>query len=182
MYIAVDIETTGLDPEKHQILEVAMVADTGAERVVDCPFLHLYVYQNPIIGTPYALVMNAHAIKIIAMNVDSNICEPGVVSIWVRKFVNEYACGGEVNVVGKNAAGFDLPFLKRLPEWPTRLFSHRVLDVGSLWAGPKGILSQAQLFMAYKHIVEHIPGEPHEALFDARVSLALARLRWKEDQ
>lgn len=178
MYIAVDIETTGLDPEKHQILEIAMVVEQPSRRVVDCPFLHTFVRHEDIVGTPFALTMNAHAIKILAMNVDSNISTPEEAVEWIGDFVREYGQLGEVNLLGKNVASFDYPFLKRLPRFPASLFSHRMLDVGSLWATPNGMKSQEQLFKVYSDIVVDIPGEPHEALYDARVSLALARAKW----
>jgi len=38
-----------------------------------------------------------------------------------------------VNVAGKNAAGFDLPFLKMLPESDLIWFSHRVIDPSILF-------------------------------------------------
>jgi hypothetical protein len=82
-----------------------------------------------------------------------------------------------IHALGKNVGTFDLVFLNKIGWWPTRLFHYRSLDVGSMYALPDGISAQGELGC---EIVDDlsIPGEPHEALYDAFVSLALARDFW----
>jgi hypothetical protein len=80
-----------------------------------------------------------------------------------------------IHALGKNVGTFDLVFLSKLGNWPKWLFHYRSLDVGSMYALPDGMYAQGcELADEFS-----IPGEPHEALYDALVSLALARKFWE---
>lgn len=57
-YVSMDLETTGLDPMRCQILECgALIADTSGNIYAK---LHLYVHNKTVYGEPYALTTNAH--------------------------------------------------------------------------------------------------------------------------
>lgn len=178
MYVALDIETTGLDPEKHQVLELALVIDDRSQRVIDCPFYRTLVRHETIVGSPFALAMNAELLKQIGRGDGiSPLAMSRGVATWLR---SHKADRRVLTPLGKNVGSFDWQFLKRVEEFPVDLFGHRMLDVGSLYATPDGISSQEEL--CNRIAIEYdIPGKAHEALYDARVSLALARAKWGID-
>lgn len=175
MYLSIDIETTGLKPECHQVLEVAAVLDWDRP-LMDCPTFHMIVDPGDIVGTPYALAMNAELLRAIA---DGDGVRP---LTFTDRFHDWLMCNGvspdnKVTLLGKNVASFDWQFLRRMPSFPTACVNYRFLDIGSLYATRDGIDGQSELADVLAKDLD-IPGKPHEALYDARVSLALARLKW----
>jgi oligoribonuclease (3'-5' exoribonuclease) len=177
MYIAVDIETTGLDPDDNQILEVGAVLHVPGVSIMECPAFRQAIFHETIIGHHYALTMNADLI--------ANMDRDGVaLSVAMKNFfqwLDREAATGRHNMVGANVGSFDRQFLKNAPGWVDQAFAHRHLEVGSMFATEEGIPSQHDLWMKHKDKIETIVGNEHEALFDARVSLALARLKWSTD-
>jgi oligoribonuclease (3'-5' exoribonuclease) len=178
MYLAIDIETTGLNPHQDQILEIAAVKDVPGTPVIECPTFEAVIHQDPIIGTPQALAMNARLIQEIAEGRGQKVEN---VADDFLDFLD--ACPYEdarcYTPLGKNVGSFDLAFLKAEVEfeWLLKLFHYRCLDVGSLYAKRSGMSGQSELCdsVAKRH---RILGNPHEALYDAQVSLALARDKW----
>lgn len=168
MIVSIDIETTGLNPEKHQILEIAAVAWTKPE-VMDCPAFEIRVAHNEIVGDPAALAMNHR----LLVEMDTAIALPfaiGRLNGWFLDLDEKFVRYDEkITLAGFNVGSFDLQFLKRTPGWDTMLFSHRCLEVGSLYADPYPRKSDHFVDMAESH---GIPGRAHGALFDARVALA----------
>ena len=51
-YVSIDIETTGLDPETCQILEIGAVFDNWTLPIRDLPTFHCYVVHKQIVGSP----------------------------------------------------------------------------------------------------------------------------------
>jgi len=184
MYLAADIETTGLDPETCQTLEMAFVLDDQSLPVMKCPYFLRLIRHDKIVGEPFALAMNAHLLKRIA---EGEGTPPKYamehLSRWLLAHLrisrNKWLADGPHKhfiLLGKNVGSFDLQFLKRLDGWPKLMFKHRSCDVGSIYSTATEFPSQRGLL----HLAEeyNITGNPHEALFDARVSLALARRKW----
>jgi len=177
-YIAIDIETTGTDTERHQVLEIAAVYNQLGPGVMSCPHFQAIVDPGEIVGEPRALVMNARLLERIA-NGEGD--PPGTVMAklmdWVyiahRKFSVD-----RFHLIGKNIGKFDYHFLKRMPGWEEDLFSHRHMEIGSIYSTPEGISGQSDLHAAVAADAK-IEGAPHEALYDARVSLELARRFWQ---
>ena len=155
--IAIDIETTGLDPEKHQILEFAAVAENG-------DFFHRLIKWENYVISQYCLKLHKWLLKEIDFyNLDYyELCSladrysvayfehtktselipklaeviPQVIDIndLGHQFTNWlYDCHIESNydVVGVNFAGFDAQFLKKVPDFPK--WNYRVLELGSLY-------------------------------------------------
>lgn len=121
---SIDIETTGLNPQEDQILEIAIiqaaVSDSGV-KILDS--FHKYVRHNRISGSPVALEMNAKILNREDGEYLENIVE-SLDTFLVAKTVP----------LGKNVAGFDLPFLKHvLGSTITRRFTHRCIDIGNLF-------------------------------------------------
>jgi len=139
-YASVDIETTGLNPRKHQILEVGIIVeDTKMKSAIhNCPAFHCYIDHETIIGDAYALQMNAAILKKICDLRISDPCnmllKPEAVPVAIGRFLFQTFGHVRPTAAGKNAAGFDLPFLYELPMASERFgFAHRVLDPSSLF-------------------------------------------------
>lgn len=64
-YLSIDLETTGLNPEKYQILTFSAILEDTAKKLSfeECPKLNIYILRDEIIGSPFAINMNS---KIIA--------------------------------------------------------------------------------------------------------------------
>ena len=67
IYVSIDIETSGLDSEKHKVLSiVAIIEDTEKKLPYEeCPKFNAIVLQNEITGSPRALTMNKEIIAMI---------------------------------------------------------------------------------------------------------------------
>ena len=66
-YLGLDTETTGLNPEKDQLMQLAMVLDNDPDVAVDdLPHFNAVLWHKRICGDPVALKMNADLISFIA--------------------------------------------------------------------------------------------------------------------
>ncbi|MFW5847819.1 MAG: exonuclease domain-containing protein [bacterium] len=152
-YFSIDIETTGLNPEKHQILELGIIfEDTeNPKDFYNSPKFRAIIAHDDIVGSPVALSMNKdllitlsifHSIPELsdeksAFLKDHNILYPNQVSDKVFKFIKDnvgdfYNSDYEINVAGKNFEKFDKKFLEKLPEWNMK-FHRRVIDPASMY-------------------------------------------------
>jgi hypothetical protein len=147
-YVSIDIETTGVDYEYCQILEFGAVIDDWVTPLDKLPRFHAYLIHDRIQGEPFALAMNAEILRRLA-NRDKPECaqytfvEPkhlaGMFSFWAASWkVGSSGQGGKSIIpAGKNFAGFDRPFLKRLPEWSERVnILHRCIDPAMIYWNP----------------------------------------------
>lgn len=129
--IAIDIETTGLDPNRDTILEFgAMHIGSGDQ------FRRLIVPEDGrFSGHGIALAMNAALLSEICEIINGknkttlwNSSVEGLYfefCVWLKQFGLE---AKDITVLGKNFGGFDLQFLKKGGNWP-----YRSLDIGSLF-------------------------------------------------
>jgi len=181
-YLALDIETTGLDPDQNQILEIGAVFNNPSERVIDCEAFAMLVNPGTIVGDPFALVMNIDLLQAIADNDGAAVPTEAAIDFlmdWLVDIRQTYGVD-KFHLLGKNVGGFDLQFLKKVRGWRNDFFHYRHLEVGSMYATPEGIDGQGELSENVAHAYE-IEGRQHSALYDARVSLALARHKWFTD-
>lgn len=127
-YLAIDIETTALQPDKGQILQIAAIYDNG-ERL---DTYNYYIATNKITGELPAITMNSPLLQ--RMQDKSIDTVPlNYVRAVLREQIERYTLldSGKLSLAGKNVAGFDLPWLKHFGfDLPV---SHRVIDVGSLY-------------------------------------------------
>jgi hypothetical protein len=74
IYVSIDIETSGLDHEKHKVLSIgAIIEDTEKKLPFDeCPKFNAIVLQNEIVGSPRALTMNQHIITLMGLYLEAN--------------------------------------------------------------------------------------------------------------
>lgn len=177
MYISVDIETTGLDPDRHQILEIGAVAWVDDRCISMQPTFNRYIRpEGDIVGSPYALAMNMRLLE--KLKSGGGISIQGALKSF-RDWCSELGASNanKATLVGKNFGSFDLQFLRRHVDWPSHLFTYRNLEVGSLYATREGIpkLEDCIGEEEMRHFGNVFPGEPHEAVYDAAMALEAVR-------
>ena len=66
-YVSVDIETSGLDPEKNCILSIGAIIEDTENKLPfeDCPKFNAVILQREILGSPRAITMNKDLIAMI---------------------------------------------------------------------------------------------------------------------
>jgi oligoribonuclease (3'-5' exoribonuclease) len=139
-YACIDIETTGLNKENDQILELAVVLDDLSqdvakedldEYVKQLPTFHCYIKHERIVGDPYAIAMHNRIFNFIAKEpitdieqlLDSDysvyknylVLDPSTVHYELKEFLSTYGILSNSNKIvaaGKNLASFDIPFLE----------------------------------------------------------------------
>lgn len=182
-YVSIDIETTGLDPDKCQILEIGVVLEDWNSPIEKLARFHCYVVNETITGEEYALNLNKAILERIdnrhlPENAQYKFLSPGQVAAdlngWLMANSVIDDVGGTVLAAGKNFASFDRQFLKRLPEFEAIKFHHRNIDPGMLFWNPEIDAAPP----SSKECMERagIPGEVlHTAIADAETVIAEVR-------
>lgn len=132
-YFSLDIETTGLDPLKDQILEIALVVeDTNLAVNIDkLPYFHCYVDHEEVHGNALALSMNADILRTISKG-EGNCLTPWAAVESMNEFVKEHSHEKKIVIAGKNVAGFDIPFLENMG-YDLFKYHHRTIDPAMLY-------------------------------------------------
>ena len=196
-YVSIDIETTGLDPDKCQIIELAAVIDDLVTPFEELPKFRYLVKEaaEPLYrGEPYALSMHAALFREIATRsavpfdpyrsylINEDILESEArLTGCLRNWLKEYGVTPDLFLAaGKNFAGFDARFMRRLPQADLFTWEHRVLDPGPLYMLPTDtIVPSTNTCIERAKMqgmeIHNIPGDPHTALYDALMVCALIR-------
>lgn len=137
-YVSIDLETTGIRADRHQIIEFGAVIENTHQHLglEDLPRFKRIVRHAEYTGQAFALNMNARIFReLVNPSGAADICSPEeLVSDFKTFLVNNGFEAEESGLVpilaaGKNFATFDLLFLKQLPNWETHiLVSHKILD------------------------------------------------------
>lgn len=142
-FVSCDVETTGTDSLRHDLLEVAMaVFNTNAERAEPFATWSCFVKKDSRLWEDSTLLFHLHNGKLEYFLDRKDGIEPERIGAEMEKFLvalnmtttSAFFVPGRrqfPNVVGKNFAGFDHVFLRRLPGWK-QLFDFRILDLGNL--------------------------------------------------
>lgn len=146
-YVSLDVETTGLDPENDQVLQISMVVEDTKNvnlNLYDLPHWTAYVrHDRYTASNAFAVSLNGWIFDILSgrkkclngypIVSSANIAFdlPNLNIIPPGEFLYKHFGDEKVTVAGKNAAGFDLPFIKHYEF--AHYFDHRVLDPGSLF-------------------------------------------------
>jgi oligoribonuclease len=124
IYVSIDLETTGLNPERNQILEFgAVIEDTNnILPVSELPTFQVYIDNGEeIIGNMYALQMNHVILKRIATKEEGfTYIKPDELGEEFFGFLQDNGFEARkdsitINVAGKNFGTFDLNFLNNCP-------------------------------------------------------------------
>jgi len=177
-YVSIDIETTGLDSDICQVLEVGAVFENWKSPVDQLPEFRQILKYTELRGQPFAFALNAGLLKLIANPpVDCLFCQPYELgqrlADWVR------ACGLDpmnLTAAGKNFASFDMQFLKKLPAFNEFVrFRHRVLDPAILyWQFDDESLPNSKTCYQRAGLDSKVS---HTAVEDARAVVRLIRAR-----
>lgn len=188
-YVSVDLEMSGPDPLRHQVLELAAVVE-DTKRAATTPLAELPAFRRAVrhpelCGTAGALALNAGLLHELADKTKltaPDICRPDELLPQLREFLlangfrpNKKDCLSVV-MAGKNFATFDLLFLRQLPGWGTLVRSEpAVLDPASFYLNwhkdsrlPTMLICQARAGDAEPHVA-------HQALADALEVVRLLR-------
>lgn len=180
-YASIDIETTGLDPNWCQILEIAIVIDDLDSLTPDPnpPTFHKYLQHDRIQGNPMALVMNADILKILADNKHPDIAKPAFdgshqqLAIEINNFLYQHCDTDKPTAAGKNFQGFDKPFLDKLFN-PQLKFHHRCFEPTTSFYR-KGDKTLPDLTTCLERANITLPFKLHTAVDDAKAVIALLR-------
>ena len=159
-YVSLDIETTGLRPKHDQVLQIGMIVDDTERPEVpreELPAFNAIINHEEFHGTPFALQLNSWIFRRLAglstgdpykdsitiidkafiyaewfddPSKDPHFLSPVPLNPVLNFLVEYFPRMDRIPVAGKNAAGFDIPFL---PKSITKYFDHRVIDPGSMY-------------------------------------------------
>lgn len=134
-YISLDLETTGTNPDRDQILQISMVLeDTSKPEVAveELPHFTAFLKHERIEGSAYALGMNGWILDIISGR-SKEIPKYPVLDLWIEEalaFIDLHFGKENASIAGKNVGTFDLQFL---PWIIRKRIKYRVMDVGPLF-------------------------------------------------
>jgi len=138
-YVSIDLETTGTNPSRHQIIEFgAIIENTNKNTELEnLPRFKRIVKHPEYYGQAFALNLNARIFAELVQPTGAvTICEAHELAEQFKDFLinNGYHPDEDKNYVrviaaGKNFAAFDLAFLKQLPNWRDHIrISQQILD------------------------------------------------------
>lgn len=164
-YVAIDIETGGLNPDFHSVLEIgAAYDDLELPEPPMVPKLQILVQNDDLKINQACLSMHKHLLRELRESLlpNSVICRDDVLSIiesrpmvddpiecvlrpedthaqfmaWLSGVSRQEWGPNSIFAAGKNVQGFDIPFLERINIGFTSCFHYRAIDVGSLFIEP----------------------------------------------
>jgi DNA polymerase III epsilon subunit-like protein len=152
-YVSIDIETSGLDPSVHSILEFAAVAADTERPGERETFLALIVPDDmeKIVVGPFTALLHVRLWKALeafkkrgqstGINIFDDKSRSGCLYVselgrafrkWVIDCFGDTGAAPKITAAGKNVATFDLPFLKAHTNIHKEVvIRHRTLDVTS---------------------------------------------------
>jgi len=166
LYCSIDIETTGLDFDKNQVLEIGCVIDntdrTKRKPIDKLDSKRIVIYHDELVGDPFAIDLNS---KLIHDIVNSDIAvHKNRAGLELIQFLSCYF-SKEVVVAGKNVSSFDIPFIKNLPDGNDIRFHRRSLDPTIFFIRPDDVVPP-NLSECLRRIGES-PSDLHTAVGDA---------------
>jgi oligoribonuclease (3'-5' exoribonuclease) len=173
-FLSLDIETGGLDPKIHSVLEIGLVNQHEEWRRI------ILINRKQYIITPYCAHMHVNLLREIndimcrewAYNciliINRNTVAVDVTDIYVSNLAEAFFKAvkelikpdseGKITLAGKNL-GFDLSFLKELGIVTEGIFQHRWLDPSILYYEPGDeVLPSTETCMrraGLRHVIAH---------------------------
>ena len=180
-YFSIDIETTGIDSDLNQILQIGIVLEdtNNLLPIEDLPKFMCYVDNgDTLCGSPFALSMNSKILQRLAdpeyLEESDKVYPVDIVSsaikIWINHVYPECPtsyCKLNLVCAGKNFGSFDKLFLQKLPRWNNFFkISHRSIDPAGYaidWVNDTD-LPDSKLCLSRANIEKSVS---HDALEDA---------------
>ncbi|KKK50772.1 hypothetical protein LCGC14_3121670, partial [marine sediment metagenome] len=133
-YVSIDLETTGLDTKKDQVIMVAMMVEDTENKLPreELPTFACFVQHERYEGSPFALWLNSWIFEVLAKK-DESKYPIYPYDLWEQEaldFLNDHFPEQKVIPAGKNVGSFDLQFFSPLLK---RKFIHRSIDPGSVF-------------------------------------------------
>lgn len=183
-YVSIDIETTGLDPDKHCVIELAaVIEDTDDEIPIESlPTFQMFVHHETLVCDPDTVLLHGDLWKIMK---ESETYSPSLVLIEFRQWLmdNDFPQDGQGKIhfiaAGKNFGVFDWQFLRRLPSSDDIKPSHRALDPTMLFIR-KTDSRPPDLLKCARRAGLGIEAIKHRALDDAKLVVQCIRRGWKQ--
>ena len=189
-FVSIDIETTGLNPETCEVLEIGAVINDPMTSLDNLPTFLFRIRREIYKGEPYALSMHSDLFKALASESRSTTRNSGpqdwygLECEFPQKFADWFRSWGidprKFVVAGKNFANFDAPFLKKIKGAEPVKWHHRILDPGSMYVrGDDEFMPDTNECCKRAGLdPTDIPGDEHTAIHDALVVIALIRNHW----
>lgn len=163
MWVAIDVETTGLDPNIHGIIEVGMVLTDNQFNFID-NFQATFKPKPDRVIDPKAMEING-----IDLNASYILGEQQAYDQYILWWAKHGKCG----LIGHNVERFDLPFLKQFDPLIMERLDRDVLDTKVIANFLK--IPNRSLSACY----QLIPGAPridaHRALNDCLRTIAVLK-------
>lgn len=197
-YLSIDVETTGLNPNRCQILEFGAIYDDLSKPFSERKTFQYYFYHEQLRGDIIAFDMNKEIISIITNKIKeikkgiqhTDLARPEefsqVLSEWLYDVIDPKEPDDfKLNIAGKNVAGCDLNFLEMLPgfsregsslsfdKWKTRA---RCIDPAILYYKKEDICLP-DLQTCIKRATSNELGVSHRAIEDAEKVCCLIRYK-----
>jgi oligoribonuclease (3'-5' exoribonuclease) len=131
-YLALDIETTGLDTQRSHVLQLAAVYDNGKALGELATFNCVIKWASIYYANEWALNTNQKLLERGFKNDRVYTLEDAQLNFEL--FLKRVQPSGRVTAAGKNAGGFDLPILtNQVNRFALNRINRRVLDPGSMF-------------------------------------------------
>ncbi len=191
MYVSIDIETLGIDPDTCDVIEFGAVIDNLEDPIEDLPAFHCYLTKDNYKGEPYAMSMHPKILNRIAKRekgfqyVPQDLLDE-VFFCWladsgyctIKKSVKKSV---EIVVAGKNFSAFDHRFLRRIPNFGNQVkFHRRIVDVGSMYYNPYEMAFPPSLDDCLIRCPGVTKKVEHNAVSDARDVIRCLRHKWSK--
>jgi len=191
-FVSIDIETTGLNPDRCEVLEIGAVVCNPGINLADLPTFRYRIRREVYTGEPYALSMHRDLFKDLATKPRNTSSEApsgdtlhrdwyGLECEFPRKFAGWLSTWGidprKFVASGKNFAHFDAPFLKKIRGTEPIQWHHRILDPGSMYVRPgdEFLPDTNECCRRAGFDPADIPGDEHTSVHDALVVVELIR-------
>ena len=171
MLVFLDIETTGLQPLTHGVLEIYAKAYPNEHSWADIPDFNALFLPENYVWDAYCLKL--HSENGLLRSCLENGTAPREAIRTFRRWLSALFAreNQKVTLAGKDVGRFDLPFLTHTCGDLSKLCHHNTLDIGSLLWQPTGsmkVLSLDELSSA-----AGMPKQRHRAKDDVELCVAL---------
>lgn len=166
-FVSVDIETTGLDFDKCQILEVGLaVFESTSQKNEAIDSSYKVIKYDGYYWEPGAF--DLHRLRFdYFLGVGDNRVRVSEVWPWLAGYFERYKTK---IAVGKNFGSFDFQFIRRLPGFKNGVIGHRSIDIGTLALSADDTEIPAIAEALRRLNVKYDPSQAHIALYDATVT------------